>query len=157
MATGGAWIVARLGLGIHPELGHQPAANIVEVKVAANPKLSKLEFIVAKDFARSPNRIVFRVVEVIRVVDVEPDLRGEELRSVWSVFGARVTGKPCEVRKGEWFRFLIAGGWLFLCDRNGRFCGRNGSRKVIARGRWLCRCRGDLAVGGMRNGLSIEL
>src|SRR5690349_14233959 len=99
------------------------------MKVAANPQLSELEFVVAKDFARSADRIVLGVIEVICVVDVEPDFRSEELRSIWSVFGARVTGKPAEVRKCEWFRLLIAygSGGLLLRDGYGRLCGRSGS------------------------------
>ena len=96
------------------------------------------------------------MVKVIGVVHVEPDLRSEELRSVWSVFGARVAGKPAEVCKCEWFGPWVAGGLLLHCP-GGRFCGRSGFRKVIVRDGRLYRCRGDLAVSGVGNGLRFEL
>jgi hypothetical protein len=80
--------------GIFAELGHEPGANVVEMKIAAEAKLLQLHFVRAEEFTRSTHRVIDRFVEVIGISHVDSNLRREELRIKGSVFIARIAIQP---------------------------------------------------------------
>ena len=73
-------VIAWRRRGIHAELRHEPGANVVVVKIAADAKLLQLDFVGAKQFARPAHRVVDWFVEVVGVGNIGTDFRGEELR-----------------------------------------------------------------------------
>ncbi len=112
LAARRAGVVARCGFRIQSELRHHASAHIVVVKIAANAKLRELHFVGAKDFARSTDRVVFRMAEIINVIDIRTNFRREKFRVDWNLFGPRISIQPCEVgeRKG-----LTR--WRFACGQ----------------------------------------
>ena len=72
LAARGAGVIARRGLGIQTELRHHPRSNIVIVKIAADAQLGHVHFIGSENLARTANRVVLGVSEVVDVVDVGP-------------------------------------------------------------------------------------
>ena len=49
------------------------------MKVAADAKLGNLEFVRAKDLARSADGVVLGMIEVVDIIPIEANLRREEL------------------------------------------------------------------------------
>src|SRR5579862_1471489 len=95
-----AWagVIPRGGCRIHAELRHQPRANVVVMKVAAHSELFELHFTRAKKFARSPDRMVGRMIEIHHVVHIGPDLGSKELGVPEDLFRAGIPVQPCPVR-----------------------------------------------------------
>ncbi len=89
-----ARIVARRGRGIHAKLGHETRADIVEMEITAHSQLFQLDFIRPEYLARSPNRIVDWLVEIVVVGNISANLRREELRIEGCVLVARVPVQP---------------------------------------------------------------
>src|SRR5437016_12918656 len=79
LAACGTGIIARRRLRVHPELSHDARLDIVVMEVAADAELRYLELVRAEDLARTADRVVLRMVEVLNVIDVNPDFRREEL------------------------------------------------------------------------------
>src|SRR5208283_3817859 len=71
-----AGVIADGGRGIHAELGHEAGAHVVVMEIAAEAGLFQLDFVGAKQFARSAHRVVYGLVEIIGVGDVGADFRG---------------------------------------------------------------------------------
>ena len=80
LAARRAGVVARRRRRVHAELGHQPAAHVVVVEVAADAELGDLDL--AGAAASVDPSIVWslRMVEIADVVDVDPEFAGEILR-----------------------------------------------------------------------------
>src|SRR5208282_4370050 len=78
LSTRGAGVVARCGGRIHAKLRHDPGANVVKVKIAADAELRQLNFIRPKDLAGTSNRVIFRMVEIGDIVNVGANLRRKE-------------------------------------------------------------------------------
>ena len=78
LSTRGAGVIARRGRGIHAKLRHQPAANVVVMKIAAHAELRHLDFIRPEYFARSADGVIFGMVEIVNVIDVCPEFRRKE-------------------------------------------------------------------------------
>ncbi len=103
----GACIVARRGLRVEAKLRHQASAHVVVVEVAAYAKLGYLNLTRAKDLARSADRVVLRMAEIVRVVNVRAYLGCEEFGCVRSILCTGVAIEPGEVGEGEWLGLWI--------------------------------------------------
>src|SRR5947209_7791106 len=101
LPAAGTGIVAWSGLRIQPQLRHQPSADVLVVKVAADAELSYLHLVGAKDLARPANRVVFGMGEVVDVVNIGPDLWSEELRIKSRGLGARIAVEPSPIGNSE--------------------------------------------------------
>src|SRR5262249_33718372 len=108
LTAGGAGIVARSRLRVHPELSHQSSANIVVVEVSADTNLRYLHLVRSEDFARSSDRVIRRMMKRIVIGGIESYFGGEDLRVDRRLFCAGITRQPCEVGKRKWF--LLSGG-----------------------------------------------
>ena len=60
------------------------------MEAAAHAYLSDLHFIGSKDFARTANRVIPRVVERVMIDRVESDFAGKDIGVDRRLFGARV-------------------------------------------------------------------
>src|SRR5450755_1698082 len=94
-----AGVIARRGLGIEAELGHDPRANIVIVEIAANSKLRQLHFTRSEYFTRSADGVVFRMGEVVNVINVGSNFRRKEFAVESRGFRAWTARQPGPVRK----------------------------------------------------------
>ena len=74
------------------------------MKIAAYTELRHLDLIDPEDFARPTDRVVFRMIEIVNVIDVGANLRREKLRVHRRFLGAGVAGQPCEVRERKGLR-----------------------------------------------------
>src|SRR5262249_58995187 len=97
--SAGACVVSRSWLGIHTELSHQTAAHIIPVEVSSDAELSHLEFVGPEDFARTTDGIVFWMVEVDDVIDVDSELAGENFRLQGKILLPSVTAHPAQISK----------------------------------------------------------
>ena len=79
------------------------------MEVAADPQLLDLELAGAAALRAPDQGVVLRVVEVVDVAGVDPELAGEDLRVERRVLGPRVAVEPCEVGEGERVRRLCSG------------------------------------------------
>src|SRR5271166_3943576 len=78
------------------------------MEVPADADLLHLDFISPKDFSRAAKSVVSGMIEVLNVISVEPNFRGEELGISHRVFIARSAVEPSPVGIGErhsWLRF----------------------------------------------------
>ena len=64
---------------VHAELGHEPAADVVVVEVAADAQLLDLHLVGAAGLAGAVESVVLGMVEVVDVVRVDTELAGEVL------------------------------------------------------------------------------
>ena len=85
-----AGVVAWRGRRIHPKLGHEPGANIVIVKIAADAELLQLDFLRPEKFTRPAHRVIRRMVEVENIVGVSSDLRRKKFRVPIYILGAGI-------------------------------------------------------------------
>src|SRR5262249_30681553 len=99
LTSAGACVVPRSCLGIHTELSHQTAAHIIPVEVSSDAELSHLEFVGPEDFARTTDGIVFWMVEVDDVIDVDSELAGENFRLQREILLTTVPGQPGKISK----------------------------------------------------------
>jgi hypothetical protein len=72
----------------------KPRVRVIEMEVAAQAELLRLDFVGAEEFARSAHRVVDRLVEVVGVGNIGADLRREELRVEGDVLIARIAIQP---------------------------------------------------------------
>ena len=115
------------------------------MEVAAEAELRELELAGADALARADEGVVLRMVEVVDVVDVDPELAGEDLGVERRVGGAAVAVEPGEVGEGERLRRRRPGrgcrGHGGLSDdrhrrrQRLRLTPQHGVRQLIARGR----------------------
>ena len=101
LSTRIAGIVARRGLRIHPELRHQARTHVVIVKVSTNSKLRDANFVRAEDLARSADRIVFRMVEIVVIDNVSSNFGRKKLGIKSGFLRAWIAVQPRPVRKRE--------------------------------------------------------
>src|SRR6185295_11141067 len=101
LAASGTGIIPRSRLRIHAKLRHQPSANVVVVKIAADSDLRELDFVRSEDFARTADRMIARMIERVMISRIESDLSGEDLAVDPRFFCAGVAGQPGEVRERE--------------------------------------------------------
>src|SRR5215467_12333316 len=99
LAAGGAGIIARLRLRIHSELRQHPAANIIVMEVATEAEMRKLDFARAKDLARSTDRIILRMVEILVIGDVGSEFARKILGIDRRLLRPGVARQPGEVRE----------------------------------------------------------
>src|ERR1700683_3648416 len=78
LPLGIAWIVAWRCFGIHAKLSHETGANVVEVEVASDAELLQLDFVGAKQLARSAYGVVDGFIEVVVVGNIGPNFGSEE-------------------------------------------------------------------------------
>ena len=122
MSARRAGVVARGGDRIQAELRHQARPNVVIVEVAADAELGYLNFVRSKDFAGTANGVVFRMIEVVNVVDVGADFGSEKRGIEGGRLGASVAIEPGPVGKGKGNLFAGSG----CCGR--RIVGRGYGR-----------------------------
>src|SRR5437588_5331605 len=63
-----------------------------------------MDFIRPKDLARSADRVIFRMVEIVDIVNVSANFRREEFR-IERCLGAGAAVQPTPVCEGKWFGF----------------------------------------------------
>ena len=76
------------------------------MEVAAHTQLGHLNFARPKNLARSADGVVFRVMEVVDVIDIGADFGRNELGIESRRFGPRGAVQPSPVRECERFSFL---------------------------------------------------
>src|ERR1700677_119270 len=75
-----AGVVSRSRDRIHTELGHEPRSHVVVMEISTDTQLLELHLTRSKEFARSTNRVIGRMIEVGYVVDVRAYFRRKKLR-----------------------------------------------------------------------------
>src|SRR5215469_11904183 len=94
------------------------------MKVSADAQMSEADFIGTKHFARTTDRVVFGVVEIVMVGYVDANLGREELGVKCRFFRSRIAVQPGPIGESErlgLLRFRLGGGrfgldsWLGRC------------------------------------------
>jgi hypothetical protein len=92
---------------MHPELRHQPSADVLVMEITANSQLLDLDFIRSTRFAGPGKSVILRMVEIIDIVAVKPELARKGLCVQGRFLGPAVAVQPAEVGECERLRGFI--------------------------------------------------